>query len=182
MRLYTRRGDTGTTDLLGGPRVEKDHPRVEAYGAVDELNSALGLAAAAGPADWAETLRKLQSWLFDLGADLCAPEAGTARKHIRPVPQERVDTLERMIDETDGVLPRLTNFVLPGGTELAARLHHARTVGRRAERRLVHLAREETVNPRTVTFLNRLTDLLFSLARRANQRAGVGDVAWSPGD
>jgi len=187
MKLYTRTGDDGTTGLLGGGRVGKDDVRVEAYGTVDETNACLGLAAAGCDGERAvhrrfvEILGELQSRLFDIGADLATPEASKQKAKIRRIVGEDTVELERWIDEIDGANEAMRSFVLPGGTELAARLHLARTVCRRAERRMVALARVEAVNGEAMKYVNRLGDLLFAMARRANGEAGVGDVAWVSG-
>jgi cob(I)alamin adenosyltransferase len=180
MKVYTRRGDAGETDLFGGARVAKDHLRVEAYGAVDELNAALGVAAAAsGSADVRALAEELQSRLFDLGAELAAPDPARRAKAELPGPrQEDVDALERRIDAFEQELAPLRRFVLPGGAPAAAAFHLARTVCRRAERRAVALARSEAVDPLVVRFLNRLSDLLFVVARLENRRAGCPDVEW----
>jgi cob(I)alamin adenosyltransferase len=181
VKLYTRRGDAGETDLFGGERVPKDHLRVEAYGAVDELNAALGVAAAAtGHADVRALLAVLQSRLFDLGAHLAAPDPERRAKSALPGPrEEHVGELERQIDAFEAELPPLRRFVLPGGTPACAAFHLARTVCRRAERRAVALGRGEAVEPLVIRFLNRLSDLLFVLARLENRRAGLPDVEWS---
>lgn len=180
MKVYTRRGDGGQTDLFGGERVAKDALRVEAYGAVDELNAALGAAAAAtAERDLRELLARVQSQLFALGGSLATPDAAHRAKIRMPeLVQSDVDELERRIDGFDGELASLARFVLPGGTPAAAALHVARTVCRRAERRCVQLARDEAVDPIGIVFLNRLSDLLFVMARVANRRAGVADVEW----
>ncbi len=180
MKLYTRTGDDGTTGTFGGSRVAKDGPRIEATGTVDELNSALGLAAAVAAGTMANVLKDLQSRLFDLGADLATPvDSSMADKTVR-ITDEHVAAIEQAIDEaTEGLAP-LQVFILPGGTELAARLHLARTIARRAERRIVTLAEAAPVSAATVPFINRISDLLFALARRANHEAGVEDVAWRP--
>jgi cob(I)alamin adenosyltransferase len=182
VKVYTRRGDSGETDLFGGERVGKDHLRVEAYGAVDELNATLGAAGAASASpDVRELVGALQARLFDLGAQLATPDAERRAKTGQTGPSAAdVDELERRIDAFEGELPPLRRFVLPGGSAAAAAFHLARTVCRRAERRVVTLARSEAVEPLAVRFLNRLSDLLFVLARVENQRAGRGDVEWSP--
>ena len=184
-RIYTRTGDKGTTALGDGRRVPKDNARIEAYGTVDELNSLLGLVIATGlEREDADLLRRIQNDLFDLGADLCVPESLRARKKpARPalrVTESHVTPLERAIDRLNAGLGTLRSFVLPGGTLASARLHLARAVCRRAERRLVTLARGAKVNPQAVIYLNRLSDLLFVMARRAND-GGRGDVLWVPG-
>ena len=180
MKLYTGHGDDGSTSLFGGRRVPKDDLRVEAYGTVDELNSAIGFAAAAGGHDELTRLIELvQPQLFDIGANLCTP-AEANRDHIPSVTDEHVAALEQAIDRTCDPLPPMRHFVLPGGTELASRLHLARCVCRRAERLTVTLARAEAVDARIIIYLNRLSDLLFAMARRANQLEDVADVPWRP--
>jgi cob(I)alamin adenosyltransferase len=180
-RIYTRSGDGGETGLGDGTRVAKDHPRVAAYGAVDELNAVLGLLLAGGVPAEADLLRAIQNDLFDVGADLCVPqppgeEAGS-RLRVQPAQAER---LERAIDRLNEPLAPLTSFVLPGGRPAAAWAHLARTVCRRAERDVVALSRAEPVNPAVVVYLNRLSDLLFVLARVYNSQ-GRDDVLWQPG-
>lgn len=180
MRLYTKQGDAGETGLLGGRRVSKDAARVQAYGAVDELNAFLGLAAAAAlPDPLPPRVREIQSALFDIGAHLAAaPEAAAPPfKDAAAV----VQRLEAWIDEASDALPSLKNFILPGGSEAAARLHLARTVCRRAEREVVTLANDEAVDGQVVVYLNRLGDLLFAWARFANHAAGAADVEWHAG-
>jgi cob(I)alamin adenosyltransferase len=186
-RIYTKTGDKGTTALGDGRRVRKDAPRIEAYGTVDELNSVLGLAVAAGlDPEGAGLLKGIQNDLFDLGADLCVPETprrGSARAAGRPplrIADRQITRLEEAIDRFNAPLATLRSFVLPGGTPASAWLHAARTVCRRAERRVVALSRREKVNPLAVVYLNRLSDLLFVMARRANG-GGSGDVLWVPG-
>ncbi|HET8656156.1 MAG TPA: cob(I)yrinic acid a,c-diamide adenosyltransferase [Longimicrobiaceae bacterium] len=187
MKIYTRTGDRGETGLFGGRRVPKDDARVEAYGEVDELNAVLGLVAAAlGEAGDEETVRRvrvLQADLFAIGANLATPapeDGGRPNLHIPPLPTTRIGEMEGWIDDAESELPPLRVFILPGGTEAAARLHLARTVCRRAERRVVSLARVAHVDPDAVRYLNRLSDLLFTLARLANHRAGEEDVKWEP--
>lgn len=181
MKIYTRRGDAGETDLFGGPRVAKDHLRVEAYGAVDELNAVVGAASAASPHEAVRALcARIQGALFDLGAYLASPDPERRAKARIPEPRsEDVDALEAEIDALDAELAPLRRFVLPGGTPAAAAFHVARTVCRRAERRAVALAHEEPLAPLALRYLNRLSDLLFTLARIENARAGVGDVEWT---
>ena len=178
MKLYTKTGDDGTTGLFGGQRVRKDCLRVEAYGTVDELNAALGLAAAACQnAGLSAVLARLQNELFDLGAVLCSPP-GPLPQHIRPITRDHVDRAERDIDAICSELPDLKNFILPGGSELAARLHLSRCIARRAERIMVALGESEPVDPNVLVYINRLSDLLFAMARRANQLEGIEDVFW----
>jgi cob(I)alamin adenosyltransferase len=180
MKLYTRTGDDGSTGLFGGKRVSKDAPRVDAYGTVDELNSALGLAAAACPFDeLTQIIARLQPELFEIGSNLCTP-AGSHNKHIPPITPAHIEAMEKAIDAVCAPLPPMKHFVLPGGTELASRLHMARCICRRAERLIVALGRDEPLDPLVVTYMNRLSDLLFAMSRRANQLAGVEDVPWIP--
>jgi len=181
MPIYTRTGDEGSTGLFGGGRVPKDHPRVSAYGDVDELNAAIGIARATVPVDFAdELLETIQRDLFALGGHLATPDPGKVAKALEraTLSDTRIDEFERAIDAGDAELPPLRAFVLPGGTPKAAALHLARTVCRRAERSVVGLARESPVPALFTVYLNRLSDLLFTLARLANHRAGVGDVTW----
>jgi cob(I)alamin adenosyltransferase len=179
-RVYTRTGDDGTTSLGDGSRVAKDSARIEAYGTVDELNSAIGVALAAGlDPDVAGPLAEIQNELFHLGSDLCVPESA---KPARPVPRiedRHVVALEKLMDRLTDSLTPLENFVLPGGSLGAAQLHFARTVCRRAERLVLGLSRNEPVGPSTVRYLNRLSDALFVLARYENARRGVPDVLWN---
>ena len=192
MKLYTKRGDAGLTDLYGGRRVSKDSLRVEAYGTVDELNSLIGLVRSSPELDEAVSgpLGSIQSRLFEIGADLATPqdeeeaEGGTGRapRMVPRVGDDHVNELEGWIDAASAAAPAMTHFVLPGGTEAAARLHVARCVCRRAERLCVALAHAEPVGDAVVVYLNRLSDLLFALARQANAAAGVTDVPWvAPG-
>ena len=181
-RIYTKSGDAGETGLGDGTRVPKDHPRVAAYGSVDELNAVLGLLLAQEPGvPEAELLRVIQNDLFDVGADLCLPqEAGEEsgrRLRVRP---EQAARLEAAIDRLNEPLAPLTSFILPGGSGASAWLHLARTTCRRAEREVVSLARQEAINPQVVVYLNRLSDLLFVLSRVCN-RQGADDVLWVPG-
>jgi cob(I)alamin adenosyltransferase len=178
-RIYTRAGDAGETSLGDGARVPKTDPRVEAYGAVDELNAALGLALAGElPPRSRARLERVQNELFDLGADLSVPESGGERERLR-VAASQVEALERDCDDVNAGLEPLRSFVLPGGTETAARLHLARTVCRRAERAALRV--EGDVNPAAIAYLNRLSDLLFILARAANADEGVPEPLWQPG-
>jgi cob(I)alamin adenosyltransferase len=174
-RIYTRTGDTGETALGDLSRVPKTHPRVEAFGAVDELNAHLGLALAGGVEDpIRDVLVRVQNELFDLGADLSRPGEDGLR-----VSAEQVEGLERDCDRFNARLEPLKSFVLPGGGEAAARLHVARTVCRRAERDALRAAADEAFNPLALVYLNRLSDLLFILARAAN--AGGDEPLWKPG-
>jgi len=181
MKVYTRGGDRGETSLFGGQRVSKDSPRVEAYGEVDELNAVLGLARCelAGAADLAAELERIQSTLFDLGSELATPAARERKGKLAPrVSDAEAEQLERAIDALDLELEPLSSFVLPGGTRAAALLHLARTVCRRAERRVIALAAQEPIGPAPVKYLNRLSDYLFTAARAANRRAGVAEPRW----
>jgi len=186
MKLYTRTGDDGTTGLFGGGRVGKDDARVEAYGTVDELNGSIGLAAAACPDQPAalarirDLLTGIQSRLFDIGADLATPAGASQEGRIQRLGDDAIAHIESLIDEVDSGNDEMRAFVLPGGSELAARLHLARTLCRRAERRTLSLHRAEAVNQQTIIYLNRLSDLLFAMARRANKALGVPDVEWHP--
>lgn len=181
MKIYTRSGDDGDTALFGGGRVPKAHVRVEAYGTLDELNAVVGVALTrVAEPEVAERLRTVQHDLFTLGADLATPPAreGRTRPATPRLPVERIAEMEGWIDAADGELPALRAFVLPGGTDGAAALHLARTVCRRAERLVVHLAEQEPVSDGVIPYLNRLSDLLFTLARLENHRAGRSDVEW----
>jgi len=180
VRIYTRTGDGGETALLGGRRVRKSALRVEAYGELDELNACLGLAVAApAAAPTANLLMEVQRHLFALSARVAdTRDAGETPPEKATFPEAHVTMLERAIDLAEEVLPPLKTFVIPGGTELGARLHLARTVCRRAERRLVALAAQEDIPPVFLAYLNRLSDLLFVLARTANHQAGVPESPW----
>ncbi len=181
-RIYTRTGDKGETALGSGKRVPKDALRIEAYGTVDETNSAVGIARLTAGLPLADMLARIQNELFDLGADLAVPEPETPP----PSPQlritaEQVSHIERDIDQLNAGLGALTSFVLPFGTPTAAHLHLARTIARRAERVMVSLAREEKVSAPALRYINRLSDFLFVAARFANAAGGAGDVLWVPG-
>jgi cob(I)alamin adenosyltransferase len=177
MKIYTKHGDDGSTGLLGGQRLPKDDVRVTAYGTVDELNSAIGLAAAAcDDPDTRDVLRRIQSELLMLGSEL-ATQPGRAPDVM--IESGHAAQLERWIDEVSDELDPLTGFILPGGSDAASRLHVARTVCRRAERAVVALARTQHVRREVSIYLNRLSDLLFTLARRMNHRAGLPDVLWN---
>jgi len=171
-KIYTRTGDKGTTGLGDGARVDKDDPRVEAFGTVDELNSALGvLAAHQLPAGMAAALTDIQHELFDLGGELCIPGH-------QAIDDRQVSRLEQRLDALNADLPPLTEFILPGGSPATAACHLARAVCRRAERRVVTLARSQQVNPQAITYLNRLSDLLFVMARGIARADGTGEVLW----
>jgi cob(I)alamin adenosyltransferase len=177
MKLYTKTGDDGSTGLFGGDRVSKDDPRVAAYGEVDELNAVIGtIVSDCADIELLTTLRQIQSELFDLGAEL-ATRDGAAQTRIQ---EKHIRRQEQWIDGACAETPPLRSFILPGGTTGAAQLHFARAVCRRAERAVVLLARREIVSPLILIYLNRLSDLLFALARQANLRAGVPEVPWAP--
>jgi cob(I)alamin adenosyltransferase len=181
MKIYTRTGDAGETGLFGGERVPKDHVRVAAYGDVDELNSALGVVRATPPAPFMDNLlESIQRDLFALGGQLATPDPGKVRAALEKarLDEARVAAFERVMDEAERELPALRAFVLPAGTPKAAALHLARTVCRRAERSVVRLAHEADLPELFVVYLNRLSDLLFTLARVANHRDGAGDETW----
>jgi cob(I)alamin adenosyltransferase len=181
-RIYTKTGDAGETALGDGTRVPKDHPRVASYGSVDELNAVLGLLLAHHPTiAEAALLRDIQNDLFDVGGDLCIPQAPEeqAGKILR-VRLEQASRLEQAIDRLNANLTPLRSFILPGGKPAAAWCHLARTVCRRAEREVVKLSHSEAVNPPVIVYLNRLSDLLFVLARVYND-GGASDVLWEPG-
>lgn len=185
MKLYTRTGDRGATGLVGGQRVEKDHLRVDAYGELDEVNSFVGLARVACRHDEIDlALATIQNRLFEAGADLATPrdpdhpEQDEQASGIERIGERHIAEAEQAIDAVAERTPPLSCFVLPGGSELAARLHVARTVCRRAERALVTLGRVEPIGPNLPIYLNRLSDLLFALARRANQLEGQADTPW----
>ncbi len=181
-RIYTKTGDAGDTALGDGTRVRKDHPRVAAYGSVDELNAVLGLLLAHDSANAeAELLRSIQNDLFDVGADLCVPAAPDEQpgQRLRVQPEQAI-RLEKEIDRLNARLTPLTSFILPGGTIVAAWCHLARTACRSAERDVVTLAGQEPVNPQAIVYLNRLSDLLFVLGRVFNDD-GKRDVLWQPG-
>ena len=179
MKIYTKTGDLGETSLLGGTRVPKDHLRVAAYGDVDETNAALGAVRALAEPKLEKLLLSVQKDLFAIGAQLADPTHKVAEKRAKAaVTSAHVRRLEKAIDGCEETLPPLRSFVLPGGTPAAALLHQARTVCRRAERSVVTLARETDVDKRVIVYLNRLSDLLFVLARAENQRGGLAEDRW----
>jgi cob(I)alamin adenosyltransferase len=181
MKIYTKTGDKGDTGLFGGGRVGKDHPRVEAYGDVDELNATLGLVRALEPMPRIdEVIVPIQRDLFAIGALLATPDRDKMRASLEKarLDDSRIRELEVAIDQCEAELEPLRSFIVPGGTAKAASLHVARTVCRRAERRVVALQHTEELPSIVVVFLNRVSDLLFMLARVANRRAGAGEVSW----
>jgi cob(I)alamin adenosyltransferase len=182
--LYTRTGDAGTTALFGGGRVPKDHPRVEAYGAVDELNSALGVAMSfLAQRRIAKRLSDIQNELFNIGSELSSETGGKAAEAGRMFTdaESKIAALEALTDEYDARLPALRTFILPSGSQAGALLHLARTVCRRAEREAVRLSRQEPVNPDVLRYLNRLSDLLFVLARYVNKSTRKPETPWRKG-
>lgn len=181
-KIYTRRGDDGSTGLFGGPRVRKDDGRVAAYGDVDELNSSLAVAREELSAlpDLLSVVDSLQSELFTLGAELATPEAESAPKAVPRIEASHVGRLEREIDRLSASLPEMKSFILPGGSRAGAALHLCRTVCRRAERRIVSLAQSASVSPLALAYMNRLSDLLFVMARAANLRSGGREIPWKP--
>jgi len=178
-RIYTRSGDQGTTALGTGRRVPKHDARVEAFGTVDEANAAIGIARLHASGDADEMLARIQNDLFDLGADLCAPEGDGSKERLRII-DAQVERLEHEIDRMNGELAPLNSFVLPGGSAASAHLHLARTIARRAERDVTRLAESEPVNPAAIRYINRLSDHLFVTARWLNGK-GASDVLWRPG-
>ena len=180
-RVYTRRGDRGDTDLVGGRRVAKDTPRIDAYGTVDELNAAIGVAVAQGLAPrLAAVLPTIQNELFHLGSDLCFLEEDKATFKLPQIGASHVEALEHLIDELNEVVGPLENFVLPGGAPGAAALHVARTVCRRAERDAITLQRHEPIGPYVIAYLNRLSDALFVMSRYENHQRNVAEPTWDP--
>jgi cob(I)alamin adenosyltransferase len=183
--IYTRSGDSGTTALFGGGRVPKDHPRVIAYGEVDELNSTIGVAIAFLQNKLvADTLSEVQNELFNVGAELASESGGEkAAAHARAFTDADAKTaaLEHLMDELDAGLPPLTTFILPSGSQAGALLHLGRTVCRRAERAVVTLSHQEQVNPDLARYLNRLSDLLFVMARHVNHAEGKPETQWRKG-
>ena len=180
-RIYTRGGDKGKTSLGNGSRVAKHSPRVAAYGTVDECNSVIGMARLHTSDEADATLARIQNDLFDLGADLCTPEEEAPAYPPLRITAAQVERLEQEIDAMNAELEPLQSFVLPGGTAASAHLHLARTVARRAEREMTALADDEAINPEAVRFINRLSDLLFVMARYLNDK-GRSDVLWVRGE
>jgi cob(I)alamin adenosyltransferase len=179
MKIYTKTGDEGKTSLFGGTRVAKDANRIEAYGAVDELNSQIGVARSLKPpGEIDRILDEIQHDLFVLGSDLATPEL-KQRKRIEVIEARHVEKLERTIDRLDAMLEPLKNFVLPGGSRIGAELHLARTICRRAERGIVNLLRKGDIGTTPFVYLNRLSDLLFVMARYVNKLAGIDEVQWT---
>ncbi|EAR21420.1 cob(I)yrinic acid a,c-diamide adenosyltransferase [Nitrococcus mobilis] len=179
-KIYTRTGDRGETALGNGQRVAKHQPRVVAYGSVDETNAVVGVARLYVAGELEASLLRIQNDLFDVGADLCMPEAEPPKRQALRVRAEQVAWLENEIDRLNASLEVLRSFILPGGTVASAHLHHARTVARRAERDVVALMDEEVINPVVLRYLNRLSDFLFVAGRTANAAAD-GDILWAPG-
>jgi cob(I)alamin adenosyltransferase len=178
MKIYTKTGDGGETALFRGPRVPKHHLRVQAYGGVDELNALIGISLGEiQNSEIRDLLSSLQHQLFDVGADLATPPQTQNDARLR-IPSSMVGALEKAIDHFEERLPELGQFILPGGSKGAAWLHYGRTVCRRAEREATRLAEEEAVNPEIIRYLNRLSDLLFVLARAENQSTGESETIW----
>ena len=179
MKIYTKTGDDGTTGLIGGSRVRKTDARIECYGTVDELNAAIGLAAVAAAPPLLDQLRQIQADLFAIGSHLATPDDSPHRQSLPSLDDPMVTRLENQIDATIAQLPPLRNFILPGGSELAARLHVARTICRRTERLVVSLPSGMPTTALSIRYLNRLSDWLFVEARRANDLAKVPDLIWT---
>ncbi len=180
-KIYTRGGDRGETSLGDGSRLAKHDVRIAAYGTVDETNAAIGLARLYTAGEEDRSLGRIQNDLFDLGADLCTPEAAQPKHPPLRIVAAQVERLEREIDRMNAELEALTSFILPGGTPAAAHLHLARVVARRAERLIVELAASAPINPAALQYINRLSDHLFQLGRRLNDQ-GAKDVLWVPGE
>lgn len=180
MKIYTKTGDKGETSLFGGQRVWKDNPRLAAYGTVDELNSVIGIAVAELKSkELIDVLLSIQNDLFTMGSDLATPfDKGNKGFIIPRINEEKTELLEKFIDRFDSKLPELKNFILPGGTKAASQIHFARTVCRRCEREVVALSKVEEINLEVEKYLNRLSDLLFVLARYENYSSDVSDIEW----
>ncbi len=180
MKIYTKTGDDGKTSLFGGKRVDKDNQRIEAYGTLDELNSLLGLVLTENVDEKTrKILTSLQQSLFVIGSELATP-SDVKSKAFKPATGEEIKLLEKFIDEIDTDLPPLKNFILPGGTKSASFLHFARTVCRRAERRIVEIDRSENINKNIIIYINRLSDLLFVIARYENHVVSSPEIEWKP--
>lgn len=180
MKIYTKTGDSGNTSLFGGKRVEKDNQRIEAYGTLDELNSVIGLILVEKVNDKTrKILTILQQSLFVIGSELATP-SDVQSKAIRPLTNEEISVLENYIDEIDADLPSLKNFIIPGGTKSASLLHFARTVCRRAERRIVEIDKSENISKNIIAYINRLSDLLFVIARYENYVTSTPETEWKP--
>lgn len=178
MKIYTKTGDTGDTGLYGGRRISKDTKRVEAYGTIDELNACIGFAASQiQDSETRSILARIQNELFDLGADLATPNEHPKAEGLR-ITSDLTASLEHLIDRFQEILPPMTHFILPGGSKSGAALHLARTVCRRGERCVVSLSKTDSINPETLRYLNRLSDLLFVLARLVNHRSGTNEPFW----
>lgn len=181
MKIYTRTGDKGETSLFGGKRLPKDAPRIESYGTVDELNSVIGICRSLNnQSEIDSVLENIQQDLFILGTELATPE-DSKKSPIRLISEEDIFRIEKLIDAFETRLSPLKNFILPGGDQCAAMLHYARTVCRRAERSLVNLDRQESIRPITITYLNRLSDLLFVIARLSNSLSKTPEIKWISG-
>lgn len=178
MKIYTKTGDDGSTGLFGGGRVPKSDARIECYGTIDELNAALGVARVIASGSIGDSLLRVQHELFVVGAHLATPEDSPHTRSLPLLDEAMIGRLEMEIDTAEAELEPLRNFILPGGGELAARLHLSRTICRRAERVLVEFANDRPVAATIVTYMNRLSDWLFVMARLANKRAGVADIMW----
>ncbi len=180
MKIYTKTGDSGNTSLFGGKRVDKDNQRIEAYGTLDELNSVIGLILVEKVNDKTrKILTILQQSLFVIGSELATP-SDVQSKAIRPLTNEEISVLENYIDEIDADLPSLKNFIIPGGTKSASLLHFARTVCRRAERRIVEIDKSENISKNIIAYINRLSDLLFVIARYENYVTSTPETEWKP--
>ena len=180
VKLYTRTGDDGTTGLIGGGRVRKDHVRVSAYGEIDELNPVLGWCSCSLEQAQVDRVQHIQNTLFAIGAELATTPGNTTRPSFVPIEDAEVERLESWIDESTEHVPPLRNFILPGGSEGGARLHVARSVCRRAERAVITLASSEEVRPVIIRYLNRLSDLLFAWARETNHTQSQPEIPWEP--
>jgi cob(I)alamin adenosyltransferase len=178
MKIYTKTGDDGTTGLFGGQRTRKDDARIECYGTIDEINAAVGLAAVVSNEPLRSQLHDVQNDLFTIGSHLATPAESPSAARLPPLDDSIVSRLEMQIDAADAQLPTLRQFILPGGSEPGARLHFARTVCRRAERLLVAFAQDRPVPAVVLTYINRLSDWLFVMARLANRQSNVADVPW----